>query len=219
MIAPHCSGVVLAGGESSRFGGAPKGLSVIGGRRVVDRLLDALRVAADECLLIANDPSIRSALAGVCVRGDVRQARGSLVGLESALRHCRQAALVVAWDMPFVSPELLTALRQRGERDGVPAIPTGPRGPEPLCAYYPRSTLETIERQLDAGELRLSAFVAALPASVLLDTSEVAAFGPPDRLFANLNTPDDLTRARLLAREKAGGPPAEPTPVPYPELH
>jgi molybdopterin-guanine dinucleotide biosynthesis protein A len=217
MLAPHCSGVVLAGGESARFGGAPKGLAVVGGRRVVDRVLDALRVSADECLLITNDSAIRAALPGVLIQADDRPERGSLVGLESALRHSRDGALVCAWDMPFVSPGLFAAMRERGERGALPVIPIGPRGPEPLCAYYPRAALETVERQLEAGELRLSAFITALPASILLETREVAVFGPPSRLFANLNTPEDLARARLLARDEADAPLAELSPIPYPE--
>jgi molybdopterin-guanine dinucleotide biosynthesis protein A len=197
MIARQCSGAVLAGGGSTRFGGLPKGLCEVGGQRVVDRVLGALHAAADECFLITNDPQI-AAVAGVPVYGDTRPERASLVGLHSALFHCHYAALVVAWDMPFVSATLLEQLRTVGERAGAPAIPTGPRGLEPLCAYYPRSVLPVIEAQLDRGERRLSTFLAALGDVVVLSPNEVAAFGPAERLFANINSPADLAVAREL---------------------
>lgn len=212
MVERHCSGAVLAGGANARFGGAPKGLSMIDGRRVVDRVLDALAAVADERFLITDNPAIREACRHVVAYGDVRAERGSLVGLHSALSHCHSAALVVAWDMPFVSAALLAHLRAIGERAGASAIPVSPSGPEPLCAYYPRAALRIVERQLDAGDLRLSHLVAALPSAVLVPTDEIARFGPPDLLFANLNTPADLA----VARERASGEP-HPTLVPLVE--
>jgi molybdopterin-guanine dinucleotide biosynthesis protein A len=196
MVERHCSGVILAGGANMRFGGAPKGLSVIDGRRVIDRVLDALAGVVDERFIITNDAAIRNAVREVAAYGDERAERGSLVGLHSALRHCRTAAVVVAWDMPFVPAALLAHLREVGERAGTAAIPIGPSGPEPLCAYYPRTVLPTVERHLDAGNLRLSHLVATLADAVLVPAHEMARFGPPELLFANVNTEADLEAAR-----------------------
>lgn len=195
MVERHCSGAVLAGGANTRFGGAPKGLSVIDGRRVVDRVLDALAGVVDERFIITNDAAIRDAVREVPAYGDERAERGSLVGLHSALRHCRTAALVVAWDMPFVPAALLAHLRGVGERASTAAIPIGRSGPEPLCAYYPLTVLPNVERQLDAGDLRLSHLVATLTDAVLVPAHEVARFGPPGLLFANVNTEADLEAA------------------------
>ena len=194
----RCTGVVLAGGSSSRFGGAKKGLLALGKQRVVDWTLDALAPAADELLLISDDPEVVTALPTIRTRGDARRARGSLVGLHSALSYCTDAALVVAWDMPFLSSKFLLALRELGERACAAVIPESPGGLEPLCAYYPRTCLETAERQLTAGEMRLSAFVAALPEAVVMSLDDLRRFGAPDRLFANLNTPADFVAAQSL---------------------
>lgn len=199
MVERHCSGAVLAGGANARFGGAPKGLEIIDGRRVVDRVLDALAGVVDERFLITNDPAVRESVREVVSYADARPERGSLVGLHGALSHSRAAALVVAWDMPFVSSLLLAHLRSIGEGAGAAAIPVGVAGPEPLCAYYPRATLAHVERQLDAGDLRLSRLVATLDAPVLVPLEEVARFGPPELLFANVNTPADLAAARAQA--------------------
>lgn len=202
MVERHCSGAVLAGGANARFGGAPKGLSVIDGRRIVDRVLEALAGVVDERFLITNDAETGEAVGGVAAYGDERAERGSLVGVHSALRHCRAAAIVVAWDMPFVPAALLAYLRAVGERAEAAAIPMGPSGPEPLCAYYPRAALPHVERQLDAGDLRLSHLVATLTPVVLVPPEDVARFGPLGLLFANVNTPADLAAAR--ARDGAG---------------
>jgi molybdopterin-guanine dinucleotide biosynthesis protein A len=185
---------------------------MVDGRRVIDRVLEALASVVDECFVITNDAAIRAAIGDVVVHADERLERGSLVGLHSALMRCRTATLVVAWDMPFVSAALLTELRAVGERAGAPAIPVGPAGPEPLCAYYPRATLGVVERQLERGDLRLSHLVSTLTSAVLVPYEHVARFGPPELLFANLNTPADLAAAR--ARVVAG---TQPTLVPSAE--
>jgi molybdopterin-guanine dinucleotide biosynthesis protein A len=197
----RCTGVILAGGANARFRGAHKGLVEVDGRRVVDRVVDALRPTTDELLLIANDEAVWAAIASVPARADVRRERGSLVGIHTALAFCADAALVVAWDMPFVSSALLSALRCRGEKSHVAVIPEGARGLEPLCAYYPKSALGVAERQLDAGELRVSAFVEALPHCVILSQRDVSRFGVPKRLFVNVNSAADLIAARSMAAE------------------
>lgn len=203
----HCTGVILAGGGATRFGGLPKGLELVGGRRIIDRVADALRTCTDELLLVANDPRASEWLPGVRVAGDVRPGEGSLGGLHAALAHARGAVLVVAWDMPFVNPALLQRLRALGESGFDAAIPESDsrRGVEPMCAWYAPPCLAAIERALDRGNRRVVAFfddvrVAKLPAS------EVAAYGDAGHLFLNVNTPlehslanareDEMTRGR-----------------------
>ena len=52
----RCTGVILAGGGATRYGGRPKGLERVGGRRIIDRVADVLRETTDELLLVANAP-------------------------------------------------------------------------------------------------------------------------------------------------------------------
>jgi molybdopterin-guanine dinucleotide biosynthesis protein A len=115
------------------------------------------------------------------------------------LTYCADAALLVAWDMPFVSTALLSALRRRGEEESAAVIPEIQTGLEPLCAYYPKACLGVVERQLAAGEMRLSELVAVLPRRVAFPSEQVRKFGAPERLFANVNTATDLSAARRLA--------------------
>jgi molybdenum cofactor guanylyltransferase len=98
----RCTGVILAGGGASRFGGRPKGLERVGGARIIDRVAGALQPVTDDLLLIANDPLAAEWRAGLRVAGDVLQNVGSVAGIHAALVHAGGPALVVAWDMPFV---------------------------------------------------------------------------------------------------------------------
>lgn len=208
MIRPvGCTGVILAGGRASRYGGAPKGLELVEGRRIIDRVADALQTATDDLLLVANDPSASTWLEGVRCVGDVRPGLGGLGGIHAALVHARTPVLIVAWDMPFVPAQLLRDLRATGERRGADAVVPesgSRRGLEPLCAYYGPRCLEAIERRLDAGDNRVIGFYDDVSV-VRMPAESVAAHGDASLLFLNVNTPDDLLVAERSAAAAHGG--------------
>ncbi|MDQ4080647.1 MAG: molybdenum cofactor guanylyltransferase, partial [Gemmatimonadota bacterium] len=155
----RCTGVILAGGAASRYGGRPKGLERVAGRRVIDRVADALRASSDELLLIANDSDAREWMPGIPVASDVRTACGSLGGIHAAIVRANTPVLVVAWDMPFVPPALLSALRRVGANADAAVPESGSkRGMEPLCAFYTPACVPAIERRLDAGDRRVISF-------------------------------------------------------------
>jgi len=202
--APACTGVILAGGQASRFGGRPKGLEVVQGKRIIDRvanaLHDALPGACRALLLVANDPAATQWLPGVRVVTDVRPGFGSLGGLLTALTLAGGPVLVVAWDMPFVPGDLLRALRIEGESgpyDAVIPSSGSRRGVEPLCAYYTPACAAPIARRLDAGDRRMIGFLEDVRVHRLAPAA-VRRFGDPARMFLNINEPADLTTAEGL---------------------
>jgi molybdopterin-guanine dinucleotide biosynthesis protein A len=200
------TGVILAGGGATRYGGLPKGLERVGGARIIDRVASALGAVTDELLLIANDPGAIDWLPGVRVERDVRPGEGALGGLHAALAHARGDIVLVAWDMPFVHAPLLAALRARGARDLADAVlpesDGSRRGVEPLCAWYSSRCLPAVTAALDAGDRRVVAFHDAVRV-VRLGLDEVQAFGDPARLFANVNSPAELAWAEGIAHEGA----------------
>jgi len=202
----HCTGVILAGGGATRFGGLPKGLERIGGARIIDRVASALGACTDELLLVANDPRAHDWLPGVRLEGDLRPGEGSLGGIHAALAHAREGVLVVAWDMPFVVPALLARLRQLGEGHVDAAVPESDsrRGVEPLCAWYGPACRPAIEAALDRGDRRVIAFFDAIRVA-RLGAAEVATLGDPTRLFLNVNSPDELARASLADQPSDAG--------------
>ncbi|HVH39595.1 MAG TPA: molybdenum cofactor guanylyltransferase [Gemmatimonadaceae bacterium] len=196
-----CTGVILAGGGASRYGGRPKGLERVHGERIIDRVAVALRAVTDELLLIANAPGAEEWLPGVRTRGDVRPGEGALGGLHAALSHAGGDILLVAWDMPFVPRELLAALRARGEAQADVVVPESDgsrRGVEPLCAWYTQACLAPISAALDAGDRRVVAFHDAVR-TLRLPLATVATFGDPAVMFSNVNTPEELERAEQFA--------------------
>ena len=192
-------GAGLAGGAASRYGGSPKGLRELGGRRILDRVVDAITAAVGAPpLLVANAPDAGSWAPALRCIPDVRSGAGSLGGIYTALCDAPGPVLCVAWDMPFVSEDLLRTLIAGS--DGFDAfLPEsgGRRGLEPLCAVYGQACRAPIEQAIARGDLRAIAFHDAVRVGTL-SLDRVRAFGDPETLFFNVNRPDDLERAEQI---------------------
>ncbi|HEV8150421.1 MAG TPA: molybdenum cofactor guanylyltransferase [Gemmatimonadales bacterium] len=192
-------GAIIAGGAATRMGGAPKGLLEVGGKRILDRLVEVFVDALGMLpLLVANAPDAASWRPDLRVVGDQRPG-GTLAGLLTAVREAPAPVVAVAWDMPFVPAALIRELAA-GLADVDVCLPAsgGRRGMEPLCAAYGPLTGPAMADALDRGDLRAIAFHAAVRVRVLPEAT-VARFGAPERLFFNVNTADDLVRANGMA--------------------
>jgi molybdopterin-guanine dinucleotide biosynthesis protein A len=199
MTPRRCTGAILAGGRAVRMGGKPKGLELVGGRRILDRVAEALREATDELLIVANDPGADAWLPGVRVVPDLRPGHGPASGVHAALLAAGTDVLVLAWDAPFVPAGLLRALRAEGESGNagfVAPSSDSPWGFEPLCAWYAQHATAAVETVLDTPGAGIGALASAVP-TVRYDAS---SWGAPDAIFLNVNTPDDLERANAIAR-------------------
>lgn len=190
-------GVVLAGGQNRRYG-SHKALERVGGVRIIERAIGALREACDRVVVVANDEQRYRPL-GVPVRPDLQPGCGTLGGIHTAVRWAeeegRAGALCVACDMPFLSGALLRELARRSSRPAV-VVPEsdGPRGVEPLCAAYGVETREAIEVALAGGERAVISFYDAVDVR-RVPRQVVARFGDPRLLFLNVNTPEERARA------------------------
>ncbi len=192
-------GVVLAGGAASRYGGQPKGLIELGGRRILDRVVEVVQAAVGAPpLLVANAPGAAAWRVDLHVVADARPGLGSLGGIYTAVVAGDGPALCVAWDMPFISDALLRALI-----DGSPGFDAflpesdGRRGLEPLCAVYGPACRPAIERQLAGGDLKAIGFHEQVKVG-RLPLDRVRACGDPEELFFNVNRPEDLARAEAV---------------------
>ena len=193
------TGVIQAGGRSVRMGGRPKGLMELGGRRLIERVLMALTPVVDDVLVVTNTPQLYAFL-GLPMVPDVYPDRGSLGGIYSGLRAAPgQAALTVACDMPFLHPEVLKLVAERsGEGDVV--IPRVGDQLETLHAAYGKACLPHIEERLLAGKLKIIGFFEKVRV-VEITEADVARFRDPRLVFMNVNTPEELDRARELMAE------------------
>lgn len=201
--------IVLAGGQGTRLGGVNKALLAIGGRRVIDRLLDALRPLGSPVVIVSNDDSLLG-LPGTRLVRDVEPRAGALMGLYSGLRVVETPlATATACDMPFVSTALLRALLDLTDDVDV-VVPVVGDQPEPLHAVYRPTCVPAIEQALASGRKRLIAFFDAVRVRYVPE-EDVRRWDPELQSFLNVNRPEDLARAEALAAESEGRS-ADPAP-------
>jgi molybdopterin-guanine dinucleotide biosynthesis protein A len=197
-------GAILAGGGATRFGGKPKGLELVGGERILDRLVRTLeRALGEPPLLVANAPDASAWRSDLRTVPDLRPGLGSLGGIYTAVVAAPAPVVCVAWDMPFVSESLVETLAEGlSEYDAMLPQSDGRRGVEPLCAAYGPACAPAISASLDEGDLRAIGFHQRIRVGIL-SLDRVRALAEPDLLFFNVNTADDLARADELWRQHA----------------
>ena len=186
------TGVILAGGQSSRMG-QNKALMPLGGKRLVDRVVETMREVFRDLLMVTNTPEVYADL-GLPMVGDVWPEKGSLGGVYSAIYHVTTPyCLVVACDMPFLNAGIMRYLMtQIVDYDVI--IPDVLDELQTLHAIYSKACLQPIERRLEANRLRIVGFFPDVRVR-MVTASELQPYDPELLAFQNLNTPEEFQAA------------------------
>ena len=191
-------GVMLAGGESSRFGQS-KVLTPLAGAPMASWGVRALEEAGLPVGVISDEEGVEAAL-GVPVRPDLEPGFGPIGGLWTALQWASErgddGVLLLGCDMPLVSEALLRTILAWS--DHAPAVvPVGSNGPEPLCALYRVACASTVEHRLHSENRSMRGLVEAVGA-VLITEDAIAGVADPGIGFLNVNTVKERDRAEQL---------------------
>ncbi|MCD2199338.1 molybdenum cofactor guanylyltransferase [Halobacterium sp. KA-4] len=191
------TGLVLAGGHSTRFGEADKSVATVDENPMVRRVAERIDSVTDELVVNCRDDqrtAITDALDGLDYRMAVDPIpdEGPVAGMRTGLRVARgDRVAVVACDMPLADPELFERLF---ERSGTAAVPRADGHLQPLHAVYGRHAARfACDRTLANGSRRLADALARLD-PVVVDVASTDS-------FTNINTRDDLVGVRgILSR-------------------
>lgn len=192
------AGLVLAGGQGRRMGGADKALLSLGGRPLLGHVLDRFAPQVGALALSANGAGARFADFGLPVLPDAPAHRGDgplaglIAGLDWAAAQGAGWLATVSCDMPFLPADLVARLAAAAGGRAVMAASGGRL--HPTAALWPVAARAIVAARFAGGERRLR---AALEAPGVADFAEL-----PDP-FTNINTPADLTtaEARLGGRD------------------
>ena len=194
---------ILVGGHSRRMGGQPKATLPLGDRMVLERVLDVAEGLGHPIYLVgahdgaASDPTLRRLLDRLDrpVLTDRRDDAGPLGGLDTAFSSTgAHQVLLLACDLPFLTTSFLSFLLEQAA-DAAAVVPAeDDTSLHPLCAVYGRGCHDELRRRLDAGQLRVHDFAAAVGA-YMLPRRRWQQFDALGRLLANLNEPADYEQA------------------------
>jgi molybdopterin-guanine dinucleotide biosynthesis protein A len=191
------TGIILAGGRSSRMG-KDKGLCDFKGKALVAYAMDILQPLCGEIMISANHFPEKYDAFGYPVIADEVKDIGPMGGIYSCLKKSKtQHNLILSCDTPFVSPAVFRLLLHKRENFQVvcPAHETFLL--EPLSAYYNTNILGELEDAIRHEEYKMMRFFKRIRfKSVNIDT--MPFFN--DGLFLNINSPEDLRKAEELKR-------------------
>lgn len=196
------TGVVLAGGRSTRMG-SNKALQEVGGVRIIDRLIGAIRPLFPEIAIVANDAATYADL-GVPIWPDRIPGKGALGGIYTAVCHsaCPQT-FCIACDMPFPNQAVIAYLRDLAPEYDV-VVPRTADGYQPLHAVYGKSCLPPMEAMIGADSLKIDRLFSAVRLRTV-EEGELQPMDPSLRCFINVNTWKELEAAILLAERQEDG--------------
>ncbi len=205
-VASGALGYVLVGGASSRFG-QDKALIQLGGEPVLVRMLDVLKKSGVRDLIVVGAKTKYNRFGARCIE-DKWPGEGPLGGIVTALyrsladKYGYTWNLILSCDMPFLTADWLGFLVERSKTSEADVVfAYSKTGPEPLCACWRTTGVETLQAAFESGVRKVTDGIALLKAEVL-DEKEWKRFDKSGRLFWNMNTPAEYEEARRILEGK-----------------
>ena len=206
----NVTGVLLAGGRAKRMGGGDKGLRALGGRTIMDYIVERVRPQVAVLLINANGDPGRFSGYGLPVIADVINDEswgfagplaGVLTGMEWAAVNQPQCPWVAtfACDAPFAPSDLVARFVAAVEEEGAAMACAASRGrAHPVFGLWPVALAAELRQAMSEEDIRK---IGRWTARYNLIEVDFAA--DPFDPFFNINAPENLTEAeRLLSTER-----------------
>ena len=178
------TGVILAGGKNSRMG-TDKGLLMVEGKKIIERIIHAMKPVVDDIMIISNRNHYNNL--GCKVYSDIIKECGPMGGIHTALSLSNtETNLVVSCDMPFLDSETLKIIVENSNECEI-AIPEHNGITEPLCAVYSTVCRNKISQLLGNGEWKLRDSLKYFNVKKILFDIESKA----EKIFSNINTKEE----------------------------
>ena len=188
--------IILSGGDNRRML-RNKAFLRIGQKTIIEREIEVLSNLFSRILVVTNNPESHKHLR-VNLVSDVVPGRCPLSGIYSGLMASKdEYDFVVGCDLPFLNAGLISYMIGLTKGHDV-VVPKLNGFTEPLHAVYSRHCLLPIKRQLDRNELRIQSFFGEVKVRYLIKT-DIKRYDPKGMAFFNVNTEEDLEKARSIA--------------------
>jgi molybdopterin-guanine dinucleotide biosynthesis protein A len=184
--------------------GRAKALERINKQSLIERTIDCLSIVSQALLVVTSQEQFRL-VAAARLKGkvivDIYPGKGALGGIYTGLASADSFySLVVGCDMPFLNRDLLCYLIDLAPNFDV-VVPRIDDMLEPLHAVYSRDCLAPIKELIDKDRLGVSQLFN-LVKTRYVGKDEIAKFDPRCLSFFNINTLDDLRKAKDLIGQK-----------------
>lgn len=194
------TGIILAGGKSSRMG-MDKGLQMLCGKPLIQYSIQVLSEYCSSIIISTSSDAYQSF--GYITVADEISGIGPMGGLYSTLKHSKtEKNLVLSCDLPFVSKELLSFILKNSNNYQVAVPWEGNQHYEPLCGFYHLSALDPMNNFIQKNNYKLPDLFEEISINRLVINKELDFY--TDSLFMNVNSKDDLAKAEILMARQSG---------------
>ncbi len=195
----NISGVILAGGDSTRFRGITKSTMLVDGRSIISRIADTISDIFEELVIVTNTPEIYKQFKDFSIVADIFRNTGPLGGIHAAMKYSKKEALFVfGGDMPLLDREIIIKQIDRFTGDTCDVlIPRISSLIEPLHSIYKRTLCGPLEKYLrDKHQYAVWKFLEEVKISYmdLDDNDEVK------RALINVNSSSDILIVEKILR-------------------
>jgi molybdopterin-guanine dinucleotide biosynthesis protein A len=190
----NISGVVLAGGLNRRFGGKIKSNAVVGGEKIIERIIKTITPVFEEIIIVTNTPQEFAQFSGFIITKDHFLKVGPLGGIHAAMKaSSKESVFIFAGDMPFLDKELI--INQIGFYNSSPSealIPEINDKMEPLHGIYKNLLSDRLEEYLSSEkDYAIRDFLE----EVNVDYFRLRDSERTVRAFTNINTLQEAEKA------------------------
>lgn len=179
------TGIILAGGKSSRMG-KDKGFVFWNGKPFVNHSIDALKPLVNNIIIVSDYPQYDSL--GYKRIEDVFPETGPLSGLYSSLlKSDSDLNVVLSCDIPLISSEIVEKLLSVYTKETNAVVCKVNERVMPLVALYSKKSIDACKVLLDNDERRMMHLLETLDNVTYLDLNEDQA-----KQVKNINSSKDL---------------------------
>ena len=193
MKLKEITGVILAGGKSSRFGGN-KALAELDGIPLIERVLNVMRPLFESVVIITNSPDEYSYL-NIPTHRDLIVEIGPLGGIYTGLSKINTGSgFFIACDMPFLNHKLIRFMSEAIKGFDV-VVPRAGWKIEALHAVYTKACLPVVKDLIDSGKYQARKIFDNVHVRYI-NEQEIKKFDPLMRSFGNINSVHELLEVK-----------------------
>ncbi len=193
------TGIVLAGGRSSRMGRDKATMELVG-LMLIERVVAVLDSFVQQVVVVrapGQSFPLLSVSGSLTVVEDPVEGQGPLVGMAVGLAAAEsRVSIVVGVDHPFLQPDLLRLLASRVTPVDRWVLPVAEGRPQPLCSAFASDAASVLQAHVDRGD-RAPMAVAPELGLLRITEDEWRMVDPEGMSFVDVDTPEEFEAARL----------------------
>ncbi|MCC0670740.1 molybdenum cofactor guanylyltransferase [Clostridioides sp. ES-S-0145-01] len=175
------TGVILAGGKSSRMG-KDKAFLELHEKPFIEIAIEVFK-NFDEVIIVSNNEELYSKY-NIKVYNDIIKNVGPIGGIYTALEHAKYDIVIVACDMPYLNNEVVEKIADEMDDKSVISVTNGKL--QPLCSGYKKSIINKVSLCIGKNDLKLRTLIEKIDKSYIYFDNE--------DLFLNVNTIDEYKK-------------------------